>query len=236
MTTLRTSVCLRCFGAALAVLALAGCTTSELTDKPTSWLRSAITTGKWKPIPRARNNEVEVVTIEHVVDFSSGETSIAPTTMRELRSFLGRSNVNGADRVTLHGPRRDLGSHDPVTRKRLEVLQSELAELGVVSSVPSGERLQPADGEAVAILVTRAVVIAPDCAQPKPTRGYRPGWVVGCADSVNFGQMVFDPLDLREGRGMDPADGEARALAIQRYREGEITPLDESAIDTTDAQ
>lgn len=236
MTILRIPIRLRWLGAILAALALTGCTTSELTDKPTSWLRTAITTGKWKPIPRSRSNEVEVVTIEHVVDFSSGETSIEPTTMRELRSFLSRSNVSGADRVTLHGPRRDLGSHDPVTSKRLNVLQAELAELGVVSSVPNGERIQPADGEAVAILVTRAVVIPPDCSQPKPTQGYRPAWVIGCADSVNFGQMVFDPLDLREGRGMDPADGEARALAIQRYREGEVTPLDESQIDTTGSQ
>lgn len=236
MTNLRTTKGLRWLSTALVALALAGCTTSELTDKPTSWLRSVITAGKWKPIPRAPHNEVEVVTIEHVVDFSTGETSIAPSTMRELRTFLSRSNVNGADRITLHGPRRDLGSHDPVTRKRLDVLQAELAELGVVSSVPSGDRLQPADSEGIAILVTRAIVIPPDCSQEMPARGYRPVWTIGCADTVNFGQMVFDPLDLREGRGMDAADGEARALAIQRYREGQITPLDKSQIDTTGAQ
>ena len=236
MTSSRSKKHLRTLGVALAALALTGCTTSELTDKPTSWLRSVITTGKWKPIPRPPQNDVEVVTIEHVVDFSSGETSISPTTMRELRGFLSRSSVNGADRITLHGPRRDLGSHDPVTKKRLDVLQAELSELGVISSVPSDERLRPADSDGIAILVTRAVVIPPDCEQNLPVKGYRPVWVVGCADTYNFGQMVFDPLDLKEGRTAGPADGEAGALAIQRYREGEITPLDESEIDTTGSQ
>ncbi len=236
MTDPRPRLHLRRLGTALAVLALAGCTTGELTDKPTSWLREAITTGKWKPVPRSPKNDVEVVTIEHVVDFRSGETAIGPTTMRELRDFLSRSNVNGADRVTLHGPRRDLGSHDPVTRERLEVLQSELNEMGIASSVPSGERLAPAASDAIAVLVTRAVVIPPDCEQELPARGYRPVWVVGCATNANFGQMVYDPLDLLEGRGMEGADGEARALAIQRYRENETTPLDTSSIDTTGAQ
>ena len=232
MTDFRTTACLRWLPATLALLVLTGCTTGELTDKPTSWLRSVITAGKWKPIERSPNNEVEVVTIEHVVDFPSSKTSISPTTMRELRDFLSRSNVNGADRVTLHGPRRDLGSHDPVTSKRLEVLQAELSELGVVSSVPTGERLQPADGDSIAILVTRAVIIPPDCSQALPPKGGRPAWVIGCADNVNFGQMVFDPLDIEEGRGMNSADGEARALAIQRYRENQITPLEKSEVDT----
>lgn len=236
MTDRRTKTRLCWLGAAAAALALSGCTTGELTDKPTSWLRSVITTGKWKPVQRAPKNEVEVVTIEHVVDFPSGQTSISPRTMRELRDFLSRSNVNGADRVTLHGPRRDLGLHDPVTRKRLDVLKAELGELGVISTVPSGERLKPADSESVAVLITRAIVIPPDCTQNLPVKGYRPVWAIGCADTVNFGQMVFDPLDLEQGRGMDPADGEARALAIQRYREGEIIPLDESEIDTTGSQ
>lgn len=220
-------------GAALAALALGGCTTGELTDKPTSFLNKIFVTGKWKQIERAPNNEVEVVTIEHVVDFPQGSTTLEQATERELQDFLRSSNVSGADRVTLHGPRRDYGSHDPVTRKRLEVLQAELAELGVVSSVPAEDRLQPVESEAIAILVTRAVVIAPSCDQGQPGVGQRPSYVIGCANASNFGQMVYDPLDIKQGRGMDAADGEARAAAIKRYREGKATELDASEIDTT---
>ena len=45
--------------------------------------------------------------------------------------------------------------------------------------------------------------------------------------------MVVDPLDLEKGSNMGPADGEAAALRIQRYREGEIEELEESETATT---
>ena len=236
MTEHRTTPRLRWLGAAVTLMVMTGCTANELTDKPTNWLGNIITAGKWKQIPRAAGNTVEVVTIEHAVAFNGGETTISPLGKRQITQFLRQTNVSGSDRVMLYGPRRDFGSHDPVTSKRLEVLQAELAQQGVVSSVPAEERLIAADPEAIAILITRAVVIAPECAQPAPGRGARPDFVVGCANSANFGQMVYDPLDIEHGRGMGPADGEARALAIQRYREGEINELEESEIDTTGEQ
>ena len=220
-------------GPTFAALALAGCNTTELVDKPTTWVGGLIKTGKWKQMDRSPLNEVEIVTIEHVVDYSATDTGLTDSARRRLVEFLHMSNVNAADRVTLHGPRRDFGSHDPVTSQRLEILQSELSRLGIFSAIPSADRIPPSDPEAVAMLVTRAVVIPPDCNQTPPARAARPEFVMGCANTANLGQMVFDPLDLKHGRQMEGADGEARALAIQRYREGEITELEESDTETT---
>ena len=214
-------------------LTLSGCNTTELVDKPTTWVKGLVKTGKWEQMERAPLNEVEIVTIEHVVDYGSEETTISTSSRRSLVDFLRRSNVNGADRVTLHGPRRDFGAHDPVTAQRLEVLKAELSQLGVLSSIPPADRIQPSDPDAVAMLVTRAVVITPDCSQTPPPTTERPVWTKGCSNTANLGQMVYDPLDLKQGRQLTPADGEAGAAAIQRYREGEIIELDDTQTSTT---
>ena len=51
----------------------------------------------------------------------------------------------------------------------------------------------------------------------------------GCVNETILGQMVANPADLRRGRTLGPADGEAAARAIERYRRGETTPLHEEA-------
>lgn len=223
-------------GCALAGLALAGCNTTELIDKPTTFLGDLIKTGKWEQMDRAPRNEVEIVTIEHVVGYSASETALSDSSRRRLSEFLRRSNVNGADRVTLHGPRRDLGSHDPVTSERLEVLRAELSKLGVNSHIPPADRIQPSDPEAVAMMVTRAITIPPDCTQTPPSSNRRPVFVKGCSNTANLGAMIFDPLDLKEGRPVSDGDGEAAAAAIKRYRDGEIEELENTSTATTYAQ
>ena len=54
-------------GAAIAALALAGCNTTELVDKPTTWVSGLIKTGKWTQMERSSLNEVEIVTIETIL-------------------------------------------------------------------------------------------------------------------------------------------------------------------------
>lgn len=220
----------------LAGLALAGCNTTELIDKPTTFLDGVIKTGKWEQMERAPLNEVEIVTIEHVIDYDASATALSNASRRQLSSFLSRSNVNGADRVTLHGPRRDLGGHDPVTSERLEVLRAELSKLGVESHIPPADRIQPSDPDAVALMVTRAITIPPDCTQTPPSGAQRPTFVRGCSNTANLGAMIFDPLDLVEGRPLSDGDGEAAAAAIKRYRDGEIEELENTSTATTYSQ
>ena len=57
---------------------------------------------------------------------------------------------------------------------------------------------------------------------------------MGCSNTANLGLMVADPLDLKEGRTMGPADGEFGALRIQRYREGEVQEFETDDTATTE--
>ena len=115
--------------------------------------------------------------------------------------------------------------------------QKEADFLDLLAALYEGRRLILGGTLALCVLAGTLSFLVPEefesTAQILPPKGSRPTWVVGCADNVNFGQMVFDPLDMEEGRSMNSADGEARALASQRYREGLVTPLEKSDVDTS---
>lgn len=57
----------------------------------------------------------------------------------------------------------------------------------------------------------------------RPDNGPFPG--LGCATARNLAAMLADPGDLAAPRALEPAPAEAAALAIGRYREGKVTPL-----------
>ena len=75
--------------------------------------------------------------------------------------------------------------------------------------------------------LTKFMPILPDCDQPQPLSPDVPDFnqAFGCSNANNLGVMVANPRDLVEGRTLEPADGEANARSVQRYRLGEITPL-----------
>lgn len=217
----------------LAGLVLGGCNTGEFVKSPDTWLREAYQTGKWRQAHRAPRTEVEIVAMEHAVDFGSSAEQLSPQVRRDLLAFLQQTDPRRGDRITLHGPMRDRGRHDPVTASRLGTLQDTLNQIGIESEIIEGGRVTPRDRDRIVLLVTRAVAVVPDCSQPSPALAHRPRINFNCANNTNIGLMVVDPLDLEHGRTMDPADGEAAALGIQRYREHDIVPLDEAEISTT---
>ena len=59
----------------------------------------------------------------------------------------------------------------------------------------------------------------------------QPVVVSGCSTEANLDLMVANPADLAGGRPLPPANGEASALANQRYNEGKVPVLTRAGYD-----
>lgn len=176
--------------------------------------------GQWRQIPARPENHVEPVRLEHVVAFESSAIRPDEAERDRLFEFMREGHLNVRDKIDLHAPRSQDGGYDSVTAARIEVLQGEFQQLGLVAHIardPGPVAL--GDQNQVAVVVRRAAVIPPDCEPgPEPWAGQRPEAPVGCADRAAIGLMVADPLDLAKGRPIAPPDAEAAASAIERYR------------------
>ena len=82
----------------------------------------------------------------------------------------------------------------------------------------------------------------PDCA-PLAQRSYmwdtlkfrkRPVIAFGCATQRNLATMIADPNDLLRGRDYTGQDATTASSAVQRYKDGKVTPLRNTS--STDGQ
>ena len=218
---------------AASLLLLAGCNTGEVWRTPDEYVGDLFRTAKWRAAERTPENSVELIGIEHVVVFDEGSARMTASERRRLNRFLSQGRLGSGDSVALLGPLRDQGRHDPVTAARLQFVRGELLVMGISATVPLKQRPDLAAREGISVVIQRSVVISPDCEQPKPAPGRRPGFVMGCSNEANLGHMIVDPLDLEQGREADPADGEATALSIERFRARESTEVEEAEAGTT---
>ncbi len=163
--------------------------------------------GKWEQIPRAPDNMVEVVTLRHVVSFAGGEVELAIATRSSLGDFIQTNRIGVGDQIVVQASGSEL---DRLTIGRLTAVSAEFARHGLVTAesvvLPSSSATAAPDE--VAVLVTRAVVISPDCSEPQPKPTLRPDQPWGCTVKTALGRMVADPLELVEGRELGPADAE----------------------------
>ena len=220
--------------ASLAILLLAGCNnTGEAWRTPDEYVGDLFRTAKWRASDRTPDNSVELIGIEHVVAFAPGSARMTAAERQRLSQFLTRSRLGSGDSVALMGPLRDQGRHDPVTAARLQFVRGELLVMGISATVPLRDRPDMAAREGISVVINRSVVISPDCKQAIPAPGNRPRFVMGCSNEANLGQMIVDPVDLKQGREADPADGEASALSIERFRARELTDVEEAEAGTT---
>jgi pilus assembly protein CpaD len=85
--------------------------------------------------------------------------------------------------------------------------------------------------------VERYVVTPPDC--PNWTKSQNEDHEnaqtsnFGCANLSNLGLMVADPRDLVIARQLGPASAAHASMAIQRYRNGQTSPLSGPSAGTT---
>ena len=207
---------------AFGMVALLGaCHVDPNTQNPIELFTShTVDHANWQQIPAKVQTLVEPVTFVHATNFEPGETELNEAELDRLFAFLQTSGVHQGARIEIDGPRAGGGYFDPVTAARVSGIETELSSIGLRSQVPvrpTTSLLRPED--AIAVSVTRAVVILPDCSTPQPAFATRPSYSYSCSNTAALGMMVANPLDLERGRAEGPADGEPAARVIRLYRE-----------------
>lgn len=177
---------------------------------------------KWEQIPPSPDNMVEVVTLRHVVAFPGTQVGLDVNERTSLDDFIRSNRINARDQIELQV---GAGESGRTAMGRLSAVKNEFAQHGLVASEAGTPATGPLANDEVAVMVTRAVVIPPDCSVPQPEPTLRPDHKFGCHVNSALGMMVADPLDLVEGRELGPADGEQASGALRRYREDNIKEI-----------
>jgi len=208
----------------LPAIAFAGCQADQVRQNPVDVvIDHTFDSANWQQGDAVIETQVEPITLVHVMSFAPGESRLTDDELGRLREFLQTSGVHNGGRIEVDGPRVSGGYFDPLTQSRLEEIRAQLSDLGLRSQIPARPitlLAKPDDG--IAVTVTRAMVIPPDCSAPQPAPRTRPSYSWSCADAANLGTMVADPVDLVRGQTPSPADAEAMAKSIERYRKRDI--------------
>lgn len=197
-------------------------------DNTVGLVEDALMTGNWRQIEPVAELDTQAVIQAHAVSFPVGATTLSSNERNELMTFLKSRGIQRADRIQLDGLRDEGNQYLPETIERIETLRLELANLGLrayVAQAPITRQYAP--DSRIAVIVTRTLVSLPDCSAETPARGQRPSRLRNCANQTHLGMMVANPADLQQGTPGGPADGTAAVLGIERYRTGEIIPLDD---------
>ena len=207
----------------LAVIGLACLAVAACSPKQGEFGDEFFPHAKWEQIPQAPENMVEVVTLRHLVSFTGSDRGLSVAESDELAEFIANNRLNAGDEIVVQA---GAGSSSRAINARVATIKTEFARRGLVAaeSVAAPGSSTPAGNE-VAILVTRAVVIPPDCSVPQPRPGLRPDHYWGCHVDSALGMMVANPLDLVEGRELGPGDAAQATGALQRYREDKIKDI-----------
>jgi pilus biogenesis lipoprotein CpaD len=202
------------------VALLGACHIDPSSQDPISLFTShTVDSANWQQIPARVVNQVEPITFVHTANFDPGETALNEAESDLLLAFLQSSGIHQGGRIEIDGPRGGGGYFDPVTAARVAEIEAGLSAMGLRSEIPvrpTTSLVRPND--AIAVSVTRAVVILPDCSTPQPEPAMRPAYNLDCANTAALGMMIAEPLDLTRGRSEGAADGETSAKVIELYR------------------
>jgi type IV pilus biogenesis protein CpaD/CtpE len=210
--------------AVLPVFVLAGCNAEMSQDNPIDIVTAhTFDSANWQQGTSKIETQVEPITLVHLLSFGPGDTSLSAQEIADLREFLQKSGVHDGARIEVDGPRVSGGYFDPLTKGRVEEIRAELSSLGLRSQIPAKQlTLLARPPEGIAVTVTRAMIIPPDCSVPQPEFATRPDSTWSCANAANLGRMINDPVDLVRGQTPSAADGETSAKAIELYRNREV--------------
>ncbi len=204
---------------------LTGChiTRSQKTDPDDMIQSHSFFHHNWQEERPVVETQIEPITFVYLVAFQDGNSTLGPAETDRLVQFLRNIGVHDGARIEIDGPRGQGGFHESLTAARLAQTQTVLKEIGLIGQIPEqpiASLRKPNGG--IAITVTRATAILPDCSPPRPERAPGPQFTYSCSSTATLGMMVADPLDLERGRVLDPADGDALSQSIQRYRAGKV--------------
>jgi pilus assembly protein CpaD len=174
---------------------------------------------KSDPLP-PKHNQVELVTVDHDVNFARGTKSVAPGEIAGLSNFLRDNAVGDGDTVTVDNPK----GASSLAAVRQAAVFTELKALHVrAASTPATAQV----ANAVRIHVTHAVVTAPQCpdwSKPEADNSDNsPSSNFGCATEANLAAIVANPADLAKGRSSTTADGAVLAHGVELYRSGNLS-------------
>jgi pilus assembly protein CpaD len=174
---------------------------------------------KSDPLP-PKHNQVELVAVDHDVNFARGAKSVAPGEIAGLSNFLRDNAVGDGDTVTVDNPK----GASSLTAARQAAVLTELKALHVrAASTPATTQV----ANAVRIHITHAVVIAPQCpdwSKPEADNSDNsPSSNFGCATEADLAAMVANPADLAKGRVSGTADGAVLARGVELYRSGKLS-------------
>lgn len=178
---------------------------------------------QWTQTEAPNTLTVSYVRLTHSIAFRGNDERLSPAEADRLATFLKRENVGYGDRISV------IGGDGALDRRRQDAIAAVLRRqyIQVDRGMPV-EGLAVAPGE-VRILVGRHVVTPPACPNWSKPSGAdfanQPHSNFGCSTTANLGLMVADPGDLVGGRPTGPADGEAAAWTVERYRQGRFPEL-----------
>lgn len=220
--------------AVLPVMVLAGCHIEQAQDNPIQAVKShTVDFANWQQGMPVIETQVESITLVHLMKFGPNDSALSDQELASLRDFLQKSGAPNGARIEVEGPRDSGGNFDPLTKSRVEEIRAELSSLGLRSQVPAKQaKLLARPPEGIAVTVTRAMVIPPDCSTSQPDFAERPVSTWSCSSAASLGRMVVDPVDLVHGQTASPSDGERSASAVEIYRNREIEDLE--AIETSE--
>ncbi len=185
----------------------------------------------WTAVEAPNRLQVDWRSESHVSNFSPAAVELPPDERARLTRFLQASIRTGDERITL-SPASD--GDRALSERRIDHLRRLVATAApgrpVTVAPIADSRLQ---GNNALIVVGRYVVSTPSCPNWRKPSGIdsanQPSSNFGCANQTNLGLMVADPADLVVGQELQPADAEAMALSIRRYREGKLPALPKDA-------
>jgi pilus assembly protein CpaD len=205
------------FPAIALVLGLAGCG---------QMINDQITYATWKQSPPDAAPLIAVKPVRFDVTFAGHDGAIDAANETALNEFLATNRIVSGNTVDLAiGPVQP--GDGAMVVKRVDAVESALARRGI--AVDSIKGLSDSQPGTVGILGKMVTVTPPACpgynAPIHMNTEIQPVIVTGCSNEANLDLMVANPADLAAGRPLPPADGEALALSVQRYRQGKVPPL-----------
>jgi pilus assembly protein CpaD len=201
----------------LAPLALSACTEHRL-----------VTHATWKQQEAFAQPQVQRVDMQYVVPFAPKALEMTDVEREALAMFVRQNNLQPGTHVSVAAPTKT-ATQAARSRNRLAAVRNELQRLGVSSAIVQAQPTNnQSTGDEVVVFAQTVAVVPPDCpgynAPIVLDFEWRPNTRLGCANAVNLGLMVANPNDLAQGRPIGPADGEAMALGVQRYRTVQTFP------------
>ncbi|MBX6320791.1 MAG: hypothetical protein IRY94_03085 [Rhodospirillaceae bacterium] len=212
-------------GIALATAMLGGCAQWDTSERLLDY-------AAWRQMDEPPAPRVEQVPVRHLVHFLPDAEALTAPDRVGLAAFLSANGIGRGAQVALSvvNP-TGAGARGAA---RLQAVAGALNEMGVATAVQPPTVETPADiggaqPDDIVVVAYKLAVLPPECpgytTPVQLDKSGRPVQSWGCSNAANLGLMVADPADLVEGRTLAPADGEAAALGIERYRKGEVTPL-----------